>query len=78
MKQQDPQRQPEEFNRYTAYPESYRARSGSNNLWLGIIIGGLLITRNHFLFQLLLIPLIMALTLFQQIQQLEPHPHQRQ
>lgn len=41
MKEQDSQRQVEEFNRHTAYPESYRARDGSNNLWLGIIIGGL-------------------------------------
>lgn len=41
MKERDSQRQAEEFKRHTAYPESYRARGGSNNLWLGIIIGGL-------------------------------------
>lgn len=40
MKERDSQLQVE-FERHTAYPESCRARGGSNNLWLGIIIGGL-------------------------------------
>lgn len=51
MKERDSQRQVE-IERHTAYPESYRSRSSSGNLWLGMIIGGLFVLVLFLAYQL--------------------------